>query len=122
MKSYNLDKVLLTKSDHEVSGSRKGHFWDMEPFDGGATWIGRWSGESPWEKHSKGDEFIHVLKGEVEVVLITATGKKSVFVPEGNIFVVPKNLWHKQVAQFEVVVLGATPGITDHSDNEPLFS
>ena len=85
---------------------------------GGSSWIGKWIGESPWEKHAKGDEFIHVLKGTVEILMITSEGKKSVFVPEGNVFVVPMGHWHQQRAQSEVVVLGATPGVTDHSEAE----
>ena len=122
MKSYDLDKVLQSRADHEVSGSRKGRFWDMEPFDGGSTWIGKWIGESPWEKHVKGDEFIHVLRGEVEIILITSDGKKSVFVSEGSIFVVPADHWHQQRARSEVIILGATPGVTDHSETDPSLS
>lgn len=91
----------------------------MLPFEGGSTWVGKWEGESPWEKHSQGDEFLHVIKGQVEVIVITATGKSSFLVSEGSVFVVPKNHWHKQIAKQEVIVLGTTPGITDSSDEEP---
>ena len=122
MKAFNLDKILRSPSAHQVSGVRSGHFWDLADFDGGSSWIGKWSGESPWERHASGDEFIHVLKGTVEVVLIMPGGKESVLVSEGSICVVPKNHWHKQIAKSEVVVLGATPGVTDHSDSEPTNS
>jgi quercetin dioxygenase-like cupin family protein len=119
MQSYDLEKILQSKSEMPVDGTRSGHFWEMNPFEGGTTWVGKWSGESPWEKHAAGDEFIHVLKGTVEIEIITEDGKKSVVVPEGSIFVVPKDHWHKQIAWGEVTVLGATPGVTDHSDVEP---
>jgi uncharacterized cupin superfamily protein len=119
MKPYDLVKILKSSPNHEVSGARSGHFWDMASFHGGSSWIGKWVGKSPWERHAKGDEFIHVLKGTVEVVIITSSGKKSVLVPEGNVFVVPKDHWHQQRALAEVVILGATPGVTDHSDSEP---
>jgi len=119
MKSHQLDEILRTKPDTPVENGREGGFWRMEPFDGGSTWVGKWSGESPWERHTKGDEFLHVLKGEVEVIVLTQAGKKSFSVAEGNIFVVPKDHWHKQRAKSEVIVLGATPGVTDHSDKEP---
>lgn len=121
MKSYSLNEALGSKNGHPVDGNRIGAFWDMIPFEGGSTWVGKWQGESPWEKHAKGDEFLHVIKGEVEVVVITSKGKSSVTVPEGSIFVVPKNHWHKQIAKMESIVLGATPGATDSSDIEPKF-
>jgi quercetin dioxygenase-like cupin family protein len=125
MKSYDLSKALSPEQNDyarsTVDGDRTGHFWDLAPFEGGGSWIGKWQGESPWERHARGDEFIHVLKGHVDVALITADGKKIVSVPEGHIFVVPKNHWHKQIAREEAIVLGATPGITDHSDSEPPY-
>lgn len=121
MKSYNLNDVLNTQNGQPVDGDRKGSFWEMLQFDGGSAWVGKWQGESPWEKHSKGDEFLHVIKGHVEVVIITATGKVSASISEGNVFVVPKNHWHKQIASNEVIVLGATPGLTDSLDEEPKF-
>ncbi len=121
MKSFSLNEALKSNKGLPVDGNRSGSFWDLLPFEGGSTWVGKWQGESPWEKHSKGDEFLHVIKGQVEVVVITETGKKSSIVSEGSIFVVPKNHWHKQIAKNEVIVLGATPGITDSSDEEPKF-
>lgn len=121
MRSYNLSEVLKSRNAQPLDGNRQGSFWEMQPFEGGSSWISKWQGESPWEKHSKGDEFLHVLKGQVEVVLITSTGKVSALVPERSIFVVPKDHWHKQLAQAEVVVLGATPGVTESSEIEPSF-
>jgi mannose-6-phosphate isomerase-like protein (cupin superfamily) len=121
MKSYNFNEVINTQNGQPVDGDRKGSFWEMLPFEGGSAWVGKWHGESPWEKHSKGDEFLHVIEGHVEVVIITATGKVSASISEGSIFVVPKNHWHKQIARNEVIVLGATPGLTDSLDEEPKF-
>lgn len=119
MKAYSLDEALKTSNGQPVDGDRTGHFWEMAPFEGGSTWIGKWQGQSPWERHAQGDEFLHVLKGEVEVVILSNDGKTSKRVSQGNIFVVPKNHWHKQIARSEVVVLGATPGNTDISMAEP---
>jgi mannose-6-phosphate isomerase-like protein (cupin superfamily) len=119
MKAHELNLLLDSRATSEVTGSRRGQFWDIDPFDGGSSWLMRWVGESPWERHSSGDEFIHVLKGEVEVTVLTAEGRKSTLIREGSVCVVPRNHWHKQTARSEVVVLGATPGITDESENEP---
>jgi quercetin dioxygenase-like cupin family protein len=121
MKSFSLNEALNSTHGEPVDGNRTGAFWDLLPFEGGSTWVGQWQGESPWERHSHGDEFLHVLKGQVEVVVLTSTGKVSTQISEGSIFVVPKNLWHKQIAKLEATVLGATPGLTDSSDEEPNF-
>ncbi len=93
----------------------------MGAFDGGHAWIGQWVGESPWEKHAAGDEFLHVLEDTVEVTLITGTGKKTIAVSQESIFVVPKNHWHRQKTSRPVTVLGATPGETEHAEIEPSF-
>lgn len=119
LKPFEIKSALDTKTATDFSGSRSGHFWDIHAFDGGASWVGKWFGESPWEKHSKGDEFLHVFEGEVQN--ITNERKRSVIVPQGNTFVVPKNHWHRQIAKHEVRILGATPGVTDHSDMEPVL-
>jgi quercetin dioxygenase-like cupin family protein len=121
MKSSNLIEALSSQNGQPMDGNRQGSFWEMLPFEGGSAWVGKWQGESPWEKHSKGDEFLHVIKGQVEVVVITSSGKISSIVSEGSVFVVPKNHWHKQIAKSECIVLGATPGITDSVDLEPRF-
>lgn len=119
MNPHDLDQIRKTKPNFESVEPRQAKFWNMAEFGGGTTWIGEWVGESPWERHSGGDEFLHVLKGQVEVDVISATGKTTVTVSEGSIFVVPKNCWHRQRAKKSVTVLGATPGVTDHSDSEP---
>lgn len=119
MKSYDPEQELNSPKMIPVTGGRQGHFTEMAPFEGGTTWIGKWKGISPWEKHAKGDEFIHVLRGEVEIDVLTAYGRETIMVPEGNIFVVPRDHWHRQRAKSEVIVLGATPGVTEHSDVEP---
>lgn len=112
---------MKSTPDHKVTEGRVGAFWDLAPFDGGSSWVGKWVGQSPWERHSKGDEFLHVLKGQVEVEVLLSSGKQSNLVSAGSIFVVPRNHWHRQIARQEVVVVGATPGITDHSESEPIL-
>lgn len=119
--SRNYEKVMQAEPGTEVTDGRSGYFWNLTAFNGGLTWVGKWKGHSPWEKHNDGDEFLFVASGTVEVLVKRLHGKQSVLVNEGCVFVVPKGLWHKQIAKSEVIVLGATPGVTIHSSVEPVI-
>ncbi|MDX1554765.1 MAG: cupin domain-containing protein [Xanthomonadales bacterium] len=90
-------------------------FWFTGPYEGGNTWVGRFSAESPWERHP-GDEFLYVVEGSVRILLLIQEEPTELNLSEGCHFVVPKNTWHRQIARGTVVEIGATPGKTDHSD------
>lgn len=98
-----------------VSEDDKASFWIPESFNQGMFWVGRFSGQSPWERHPDGDELLHVLEGEVEVTVWTDDGLVHTTVPAGSVFVVPRGLWHRQIAWEAVTQVGATPGTTEHS-------
>jgi quercetin dioxygenase-like cupin family protein len=85
---------------------------DLGTFDAGTITVGSFSGESPWERHTDSDEYLHVLDGEVDVTLLTDDERFDVNVPAGSIFVVPRGAWHKQNAPGGVTVLVLRP--SDH--------
>ena len=74
-----------------------------------------YSGLTPWERHPDGDELLHTLEGEVEVTLLRDGGPTKTRVRAGSMFVVPRGLWHRQIARAAVMQWGATPGRTEHS-------
>jgi mannose-6-phosphate isomerase-like protein (cupin superfamily) len=65
------------------------------------------SGLTPWERHPD-DELLQILEGEVDVTILTDTGKKEVTLQAGSIFVVPRDLWHKQHSSKGVKLLFIT--------------
>jgi len=73
-------------------------FWRLASFNEGMVWVGRYSGESPWERHPE---------RPVETT-----------VRAGSIFVVPRARWHRQIARAGVMQLGLTTGRTEHSNAE----
>lgn len=75
----------------------------------------RYSGQPPWELHPNGDELLHVLEGEIDVVVLTDSGSFQVPVRAGSIFVVPQGLWHRPAARSEVTLFSATPRPTEVS-------
>jgi quercetin dioxygenase-like cupin family protein len=77
--------------------------------------VGRFYGQSPWERHANGDELLHVLEGEVDLTVLTDTGPVHRTLRAGSIFVCPRGLWHRQLARDGVTGIFATPKPTDVS-------
>jgi mannose-6-phosphate isomerase-like protein (cupin superfamily) len=75
----------------------------------------RYSGQPPWERHPNGDELLHVLEGEMDVTVLGDKGPIRVLVRVGAIFVVPRGLWHRPVAESGVTLFSATPRPTEVS-------
>jgi quercetin dioxygenase-like cupin family protein len=116
MKSRKIREVMKEKPTWAEDKSTR--FWICGDFNKGNTWVGQFSGQSPWERHPDGDELIHVLKGKVEITVMTKRGKKRSIISAGSFFVVPKGHWHKQRAISPVTEFGATSGRTYHSFEE----
>ena len=76
-----------------------------------------WStdGTSPWERHPDDDEMLHVLKGNIDVTVLTDGGPVTTRVTAGCVFIVPRGLWHRQTLHGTVQELYVTPGRTEHS-------
>lgn len=66
------------------------------------------SGETPWERHPEGDELLFVCEGAVLVTVLTADGPYRETLRAGSLFVVPRGLWHRQLAQPRVALIFAT--------------
>ena len=90
-------------------------FATLAVFRDGGIFAGRFSGESPWERHRNGDELVHVLDGATTLTIMTADGPQSIEMTAGMLTVVPKGHWHRFQSPDGVTVLTATPQPTDHS-------
>jgi mannose-6-phosphate isomerase-like protein (cupin superfamily) len=114
MKGHDIRKAMTHPPQFEDPDG-EASFWMMESFNEGMTWVGKFSGQSPWERHPDGDELLHVLEGKVEISVLTDGGAVQQPVSAGSIFVVPRGLWHRQFSKGSVLQFGATPGRTEHS-------
>ena len=81
----------------------------------GGVFAGSFSGQSPWERHTKGDELVHVLAGETTLTIMMDDGPVSHDMKAGMLIVVPRAKWHRFHAPDLVTVLTATPQPTDHT-------
>ncbi|MEV4259108.1 cupin domain-containing protein [Spirillospora sp. NPDC049652] len=52
-------------------------------------------GDHLWHAHDDTDEFFLVLDGELSIALRDAGGERTVVLPKGAVFVVPKGVEHK---------------------------
>lgn len=106
MKTHDLGRSRdqlgkLAKRANEILGS----------FNADTVGIGRYvPGSSPWERHNNGDELLLVTDGEVRIEILQQDGgSRAELLREGNLFVVPKGLWHQLTASAHVNILYISP-------------
>jgi quercetin dioxygenase-like cupin family protein len=88
----------------------------LTSLDGCTIGVSRFSGASHWERHPAGDELLHLLDGEADVMTLTDDGPVRSLLRAGSIFVCPRGLWHQIVPRSPLSLLFATPGgATEHS-------
>ena len=93
-------------------------FATLADFRDGGVFAGSFAGESPWERHPKGDELVQVLAGATTLTVLTDEGPQVLEMKAGMLAVVPQGCWHRFHAPEGVTVLTATPQPTDHSTAE----
>ena len=109
-----LAPLTITSGATEADGQAA--FARLDTFNHGGLFIGRFVGQSPWERHLHGDELLHVLEGEIDITILTEADPVRATLRAGSVFIVPQGLWHRQLARTPVTLLTATPTPTDHSD------
>jgi mannose-6-phosphate isomerase-like protein (cupin superfamily) len=110
--------VLHGRTPETPAAEAAAAFVELAPFRDGALFAGSFSGESPWERHAKGDEFVHILAGATELTIMTDAGPEVLALTAGMIAVVPQGHWHRFRAPEGVTVLTATPQPTEHTSAE----
>ena len=110
--------VLGARDEGTTEAEAKAAFAVLAPFRDGSIFAGSFSGESPWERHQKGDELVHILEGTTTLTIMTESGPQSFKLAAGMMIVVPQGHWHRFHAADRVTVLSATPQPTDHTSVE----
>jgi quercetin dioxygenase-like cupin family protein len=99
LRQVDLDHPSTSFADLRKATARIGKF------DNGVVSISRLSGQSPWERHAKGEELFYVLAGQISFTLLTKSGRRTVAVPKGGIFIIPRNVWHRSRSRRGTAVL-----------------
>ncbi len=85
--------------------------------------VAKVAGEHVWHVHEHTDEFFLVLDGELRIGLRGPDGERSVVLPRGAVFVVPRGTEHRPSAPAGASILMIEPSGTstvgDRSDPVP---
>jgi len=80
-------------------------------------------GEHVWHVHDDTDEFFLVLAGELHIALREPAGERTVLLPQGTVFTVPRGVEHKPSAPSGAEILmfepTGTATVGDHHDEIP---
>ncbi|MFF5145369.1 cupin domain-containing protein [Streptomyces sp. NPDC013157] len=85
--------------------------------------VAKVDGEHLWHVHDHTDEFFLVLEGELHIALREPAGERTVVLPKGLVFTVPRGTEHKPHARVptEILLLEPTGTLTvgDRHDEVP---
>ncbi|MGW3126966.1 cupin domain-containing protein [Streptomyces sp. NPDC001076] len=85
--------------------------------------VAKVEGEHLWHVHADTDEFFLVLEGELHIALREPAGERTVVLPRGSVFTVPRGTEHKPHARVptEILLLEPTGTLTvgDRHDEVP---
>jgi len=71
--------------------------------------IAKVEGEHVWHVHDHTDEFFLVLDGELRIALREPAGERTVVLPRGSVFTVPRGTEHKPSASVPTAILMFEP-------------
>ncbi|MEU2950787.1 cupin domain-containing protein [Streptomyces xanthochromogenes] len=85
--------------------------------------VAKVEGEHIWHVHDDTDEFFLVLEGELYIALREADDERTVLLPQGSVFTVPRGTEHKPYAPSGAAILmfepTGTPTVGDRHDAIP---
>ncbi|MEU6667006.1 cupin domain-containing protein [Streptomyces sp. NPDC046727] len=71
--------------------------------------VAKVEGEHLWHAHADTDEFFLVLSGELHIGLREPAGERTVVLPKGSVFTVPRGIEHKPYAPVPTEILVFEP-------------
>ncbi|GHB37215.1 cupin [Streptomyces xanthochromogenes] len=85
--------------------------------------VAKVEGEHIWHVHDDTDEFFLVLEGELYIALRGPDDERTVLLPQGSVFTVPRGTEHKPYAPSGAAILmfepTGTPTVGDRHDGIP---
>ena len=103
------------KPEMAFTGGAEGAFAEVSSTRDGAVYLGHYSGNSEWERHTAGDELVLVLEGTTTMVIRRESQEEHVKLIAQELVVVPAGVWHCFRNSQNLKVLTVTPQPTEHS-------
>ncbi len=90
-------------------------------FNGQQALVSRFSTHPKWEFHPEADEYLQVIEGDMELVLLEGRGRRELRLGPDCVCVVPKGVWHSPVPLGEVTLLsvGRYHGTLVSNEDDP---
>lgn len=117
--AYEKLEFLSDRTPHTTPEQSAMAFATLAKYRDGAVFIGHYAGNSEWERHSNGDEFVMVVDGETTLVLLLDNEEVRHTLTENQFLVVPQGTWHRFETPTGVKIMTITPQPTDHSIDRP---
>ena len=115
-----LDKLTPQElTPQSTAVAPKASFAKLAAFRDGGLFSARIFGETPWERHPKGDELVYIAEGAAAFHIMTPDGSQSRALSAGMLVVVPKGQWHRFDAPGGAGLIAATPLPTEHTAADP---
>jgi quercetin dioxygenase-like cupin family protein len=107
--------MLQGRTPQTTGADRLGTAAQLAPYGDGALFTGKFSGTGAWERHTKGDELVHIIDGSTTLDIVTGDGPpQSLALGAGTVAIVPRGAWHRFRSADGVTLMTATPLPTDH--------
>ncbi len=85
--------------------------------------VAKVAGEHVWHVHDDTDEFFLVIDGELSIALREEGGERTVGLPRGAVFVVPRGVFHKPSSEAGASIMmfepAGTSSVGDRHDAVP---
>ena len=110
MNKINLAEKLASFSEH----------WSpkiVAELNGQHVKVAKLQGEFDWHFHELEDELFWVISGNLQMHIRETTGERTVEIKAGELFVVPRGVEHKPVAESEVELVLFEPATTLNTGN-----
>ncbi|MEM8707016.1 MAG: cupin domain-containing protein [Actinomycetota bacterium] len=118
--AYDALTFLGDRSADSTDDELVGAFARLAESQMGSVFIGHYAGDSMWERHGVGDEYVAVVDGSTEMTMIIDGADVTHTLTAGQFVIVPQGTWHRFHTPDGVKVMTITPQPTDHQEARPV--
>ena len=110
MNKINLAEKLASFSEH----------WSpkiIAELNGQHVKVAKLLGSFDWHFHEQEDELFWVISGQLQIHIRDDAGEQMIEIGSGELFTVPRGLWHRPIAESEVELVLFEPATTLNTGN-----
>lgn len=110
MNKINLAEKLASFSEH----------WSpkiIAELNGQHVKVAKLLGSFDWHFHEQEDELFWVISGQLQMHIRDDAGEQMIEIGPGELFTVPRGLWHRPIAESEVELVLFEPATTLNTGN-----